>query len=259
MKPVIPVLLAAGEGKRMHSALPKVLHTVDGIPMIRRVMAAAAIEGAQTPVVVVGHRADELMNALSGSARFALQAEQKGTGHAVMCASDYLKDPSGAPIDGYALVVAGDMPLLRRATLEKLVHTAEQTGSALTFLSAILDDPTGYGRVVRDVQGQLMGIVEQRDATEEQKAIHEVNTLVYCMDIPKLFWALGQLTTDNDQHEYYLTDCVGLYVQHGMGVIAIPADDADECLGVNDQNELARCDRIAKARHSREGDTKPCM
>lgn len=251
MKTIVPILLAAGEGKRMRSTLPKVLHQVGGKPMIRRVMEAAALPGAEPPVVVVGHRAGELQAALGQTARYALQREQLGTGHAVMCAEGFLKAPTGAPKEGCALVVAGDMPLLTQKTLQALVDEQQKTGAALVFLSAVLKDPTGYGRVVRDEQGRLKGIVEQKDATEKERAICEVNTLVYCLDIPRLLWALRQLTTENAQNEYYLTDCVKLFVDHNMGVEALPAADPDECLGVNTPEELAHCDAICRARGER--------
>ena len=239
---IIPVIMAAGEGKRMGSPLAKVLHEADGVPMVRRVMAAAALKGAQKPVVIVGHGADQVMAQLGDEVRYAFQREQLGTGHAVLCAREYFEQA-----DGLVLVLAGDMPLLTKKTIESLVAAAKDHKNAVTLLSAKLEDPTGYGRILRE-DGRLVGIVEQKDATEEQRAIREVNASVYCFDSKALLEALSSLTADNAQGEYYLTDCVAHMVKSGLRAEAICAADPTECMGVNTPDQLRACSEILKKR-----------
>lgn len=236
--------MAAGEGKRMHSPLAKVLHKAAGVPLVRRAMAAAAVNGAEQPVVIVGHMAEAVKAELAGDARFALQARQLGTGHAVMCAEEYLTGR-----EGYALVLAGDMPLLQRSTVQKLVDYTKAQGNAVTLLSAILPDATGYGRILREGDA-ITGIVEHRDATEEQRQIKEVNASVYCFEIGALLTALHGLKNDNAQGEYYLTDCVAAILAMGKKAGALVAEDAAECMGVNTPEQLAQCEAILLAREN---------
>lgn len=236
----IAVILAAGEGKRMRSSLPKVLHRAAGRPLAQWVMeAASAATGAQ-PVLVIGVGAEQIQEFFGDSAAYAVQEKQLGTGHAVMAAKEYLKG------DGYALVAAGDMPLLRAETLERVIDTARRGSLGVCVLSAVMPDPTGYGRIIRE-DGALR-IVEHRDATEAQRAVCEVNTSVYCFHIPALLKALGALGNQNDQGEYYLTDCVEYIAKNGLGAQAVVCADAGECMGVNDRAQLAAAARALRAR-----------
>jgi len=238
---IVPIILAAGEGKRMRSETAKVLQPVLGAPMIRRVLDAASIPGAETPVVVVGHKKEQVMAYLGGEVRYAVQEQQLGTGHAVLMAREFLEGKQG-----YALILAGDMPLLRKETVLALVQAAE--GKALALLSAELSDPTGYGRILRDGEGNLLAIVEHKDATEEQRRVREVNASVYCFDIPSLLFSLDQLTNDNAQGEYYLTDCVEAIAKAGLKAAVLRCQDPAECMGANDPAQLAECERLLKLR-----------
>ena len=237
----IAIILAAGEGKRMRSSLPKVLHAAAGKPLAQWVMDAAAEATGEKPVLVVGVGAEQIREAFGDSASYALQSEQLGTGHAVMAAKDYLKG------DGYALIAAGDMPLLRTETLQRVIDTAREGQLGVCMLSAVMSDPTGYGRVCR-ADGCVQRIVEHRDATEEQRAINEVNTSVYCFHIPALLQALSALSNQNDQGEYYLTDCVEYIVREGFGADTVVCADADECQGVNDRVQLATAAKTLRRR-----------
>ena len=245
MKPISAILLAAGEGKRMKSDTPKVLHTLCGLPMIKWVLRAAEDLVEETPILVVGHSADTVKAALGDSFRYALQEQQLGTGHAVKMAVPYL-----AGKQGYVLVLAGDMPLLRAETLRTLASAAEGKGAAL--LTCILDDPTGYGRVIRDEAGSVLRIVEHRDANEEERGIHEVNASVYCFEIGALLSVLAGLSAENDQGEYYLTDCIAAIRESGRKVAAVVAPDASEGMGVNDRVQLADAARILRSRINEE-------
>ncbi len=229
------VIMAAGAGKRMKSDLPKVLHKVLGVEMVRHVMAAASFGGK--PVVVVGHGAAQVMDALGDSALYACQKEQLGTGHAVMMARPFLEGRGG-----YTLVLAGDMPLLRKETLQKLSDTCREQGYAAMVLTSIASDPAGYGRILRGEDGCVLGIVEEKDATPRQRTIREVNSSVYCFETGALLASLGRLSNDNAQREYYLTDCIDLLVDAGQKVGALVAEDPMECMGVNDQAQLALCE-----------------
>ncbi|WP_322787724.1 bifunctional UDP-N-acetylglucosamine diphosphorylase/glucosamine-1-phosphate N-acetyltransferase GlmU [Hamadaea tsunoensis] len=250
------IILAAGEGKRMKSDLPKVLHPLLGRTLVGHVMAAARPLAART-VVVVGHRA-ELVTAHVGEvapdASTVLQAEQRGTGHAVRTALDALDG-----VDGTVLVLNGDVPLLRTETLAAMVGAHEDAGAAATVLAAEVASPGGLGRILRDADGGLAGIVEARDATPEQLAIREINAGIYAFEAAALRDALGKLTAHNAQGEEYLTDVFGLLGQAGRRVSVHVAADADETLGCNDRAELAQLgallrDRI-NAAHMRAGVT----
>lgn len=235
------IVLAAGIGTRMKSKTPKVLHTAAGKPIAAWVTDAAREAAGQTPVVVVGNGAEQVKQYFGDSVSYALQDEQQGTGHAVMCAKEYLKG------DGYALVVAGDMPLLRAETLRTIIDAARAEGLGLCLLTAIVEDARGYGRIVRGGNGTLR-IVEQKDATPEELNIKEVNPSVYCFKIPYLLEALSALKNNNSQKEYYITDCVKYISDKGYGVKAVVCADADECRGVNDRAQLADAARLLKKR-----------
>ncbi|MGN9807863.1 bifunctional UDP-N-acetylglucosamine diphosphorylase/glucosamine-1-phosphate N-acetyltransferase GlmU [Micromonospora sp. BQ11] len=240
------VVLAAGEGKRMKSALPKVLHPLLGRTLVGHVLTAAAPLAADRTVVVVGHGADQVrahLTEIAPAATAVLQAEQLGTGHAVRIALDAVPDATGTVV-----VLNGDVPLLRAETVNALVEAHEGAGSAATVLAAEVPDPSGLGRIVRDADGRLERIVEQRDATEAQRAIREINAGIYAFDVARLRDALGKLSTDNDQGEEYLTDVFGLLVSAGEPVGVHVAADHAETLGCNDRVELAALRRLMRDR-----------
>ncbi len=237
----IPIILAAGEGKRMKSALPKVLHKAAGKPLAGWVLEAALEATGEKPVLVVGVGAEQIKEHFGESAAYAVQQEQLGTGHAVMAAREYLAG------DGYVLITAGDMPLLRAETLKSIIDTARDQGLGVCVLSAILDNPFGYGRIIRE-GGGISRIVEHRDATEQQKSIREVNTSVYCFHIPKLLEALAHMSNRNDQGEYYLTDCVEYIASKGYGAQTVVCADSCEAFGVNDRAQLAAAAKALRER-----------
>jgi bifunctional UDP-N-acetylglucosamine pyrophosphorylase/glucosamine-1-phosphate N-acetyltransferase len=231
------VVLAAGEGKRMKSATPKVLHPLLGRTLVGHVLAAADAAHAARTIVVVGHKADEVRAHLAEIAPAAipvLQAQQNGTGHAVRIALEAAPDATGTVV-----VLNGDVPLLRPETVEALLLAHEQGAVGATVLAAEVADPTGLGRVVRDAAGNLERIVEERDASPEVRAIREINAGIYAFDATLLREALGKLSSDNDQGEEYLTDVFELLAAIGHPVAVHVAADARETLGCNDKAELA--------------------
>jgi bifunctional UDP-N-acetylglucosamine pyrophosphorylase/glucosamine-1-phosphate N-acetyltransferase len=244
------VVLAAGEGTRMKSAaLPKVLHGFAGRSLLGHVLAAVAPLNADHLAVVVGHRRDEVLEHLQDLAPEAIavdQPQQRGTGHATRLALEAL-----SAMDGTVLVVPGDAPLLTTRTLASLVAAHAAAGAAATVLTARLDDPTGYGRVIRTAEGDVARIVEQKDATEIERAVQEVNAGVYAFEAGALRDALGRVTPHNAQGEYYLTDVVGILVGDDRRVAA-QAADAAESAGVNDRAQLAEAHRLYNARRVRE-------
>jgi len=234
------VILAAGQGKRMHSDLPKVLHALAGRPMLAHVIATArALEPARI-VVVYGHGGARVKEAMQQSDLvFALQEPQLGTGHALQQAVAHLESA------GSTVVLYGDVPLITAETLKALLVAA---GEGVALLAAQLDDPTGYGRVLRDARGLVEGIVEERDATDSQRAIREVNTGFMVLPTARLSGWLAQLSNRNAQGEYYLTDLVAIARRDGVPVNAIVARDANETLGINSKAQLAQVERIYQAR-----------
>lgn len=237
-RPAAVVVLAAGEGTRMRSKMPKVLHAIAGQPLLAHVLAATAALEAGRTLVVVGHGRDQVAATLAGFAPNAepvVQGEQHGTGHAVRVALD-----TAPELAGTLVVVPGDTPLLTTATLQALLAAHAQSDAAATLLTAVLPDPAGYGRVLRNPEGEVTAIVEHRDATPEQREIREVGTSVYAFDVTELRGALSRLRTDNGQGEQYLTDVVGLLAADGQRVGALTTDDPTETWGVNDRVQLAR-------------------
>ncbi|HEX2797849.1 MAG TPA: bifunctional UDP-N-acetylglucosamine diphosphorylase/glucosamine-1-phosphate N-acetyltransferase GlmU, partial [Immundisolibacter sp.] len=245
--PLQIVILAAGQGKRMRSSLPKVLQPLGGQPLIRHVLAvsdALLREAGSTarPVLVYGHGGDRLQSALADAdCRWSHQTSQRGTGDAVAAALPHI-EPAGR-----VLVLCGDVPLLRAETLHTLLKAPQ---GALAILTAMLDDPTGYGRILRDAQGEVQAIVEQRDATAEQLALQEVNTGTLLIPAGRLAGWLGRLTADNAQGELYLTDIVAMAVADGVPVVGIPAAGETEIMGINDRAQLARCERELQRRQA---------
>jgi len=236
------LILAAGEGTRMKSDTPKVAHTVLGVPMVRLVVEAARAAGCERVVAVTGHGADAV-EALIEDVTCVRQDEQLGTGHAVMCAREAL-----AGVDGSLVVLSGDTPLMTAETIAGLVATRESSGSAVTVLTTHLVDPHGYGRIVRDRDGEVERIVEEKDCTPEERRIDEVNTGTYCFDAGVLFAHLDRLSTQNAQGEYYLTDMIAVFKREGLMVSAMSTEDPLETLGVNSRVQLAEAARVLQGR-----------
>ena len=231
------VVLAAGQGTRMRSSTPKVLHTLGGRSMLGHVLAAAEPLGAGTTVVVVGAgraAVEEHLAVIAPAAVPVLQEEQRGSGHAALLALAAVPD-----VEGTVLIVNGDAPLLRAETVQALVGAHADAGNALTVLTAEVPDPTGLGRIVRHDDGSVRAIVEERDATADQRRIREINAGVYVGDAAALRGALNRIGTDNDQGELYLTDVLGILVADGAPVGGARAEDPDDVLGCNDRRELA--------------------
>ena len=235
------VVLAAGEGKRMRSRQPKVLHELCGRPLITYALRLARTL-ADRIVLVVGPSSESVCAAAGEGIAIVEQRERLGTGHAVLQAREQCESAAG-PI----LVLPGDVPLLSVETIERLVGHHTSTGAAATLLTANVERPHGYGRVLRQ-GGRVKRIVEDRDATDDEKRVSEINTSVYCFDGRRLWRALEQVKPDNDQGEYYLTDVIGLLAKAGGRVEAISVEDADEALGVNDRKQLAVLAAIQRRR-----------
>jgi bifunctional UDP-N-acetylglucosamine pyrophosphorylase / glucosamine-1-phosphate N-acetyltransferase len=232
----LAIILAAGKGTRMKSELPKVLVPVLGRPMIRYVVDALRTAGVKRIVAVVGYRADLVEAELAGEAgvEFALQSEQLGTGHAVMMCRRQLADRHG-PV----FIVAGDSPLLQASSVKTLLENFAASQASCVLGTVDKANPTAYGRVVRDDQGDFTGIVEEKDATPEQRAICEVNVSTYVFDSQDLLWALDQLTDANAQREYYITDCPAILMAAGKKVTAEKVLQPCESLSINNTDELA--------------------
>lgn len=237
------VILAAGKGTRMKSSRPKVLHQVCGRYMLEHVLYAAREAGANQQIVVVGYQGETIKQEINFPVEYVNQYEQLGTGHAVMQAKEKLKNFGGS-----LLVLCGDTPMLTAETLRHLWHAHQEEKAAATILTAILPDATGYGRIVRQESGSVCKIVEQRDATVEEKKIKEINTGTYCFDGTCLLEALDQLTPENDQGEYYLTDVIEIFVREGLKVQAFPASDPIEVKGVNNRVQLAESEVVLRER-----------
>ena len=249
MKNIAAVVLAAGKGTRMKSGVVKVLHSAAGRPMIAWPVDAARMVGAAPIVLVVGHQANAVSNTFRGAGDIlcAMQEEQLGTGHAVACTRDALHG-----FRGTVLILCGDTPLLRGETLRGLVDFHREEDAVLTVLTARMDDPHGYGRVVRDESGRVLAIVEQKDATPEQREITEINSGIYCMESDFLFANVSSLSSNNAQNEFYLTDLLSIAVSKGFTCLARCIDDADEIMGVNDRSQLAEASRILRRRINHE-------
>ncbi len=229
------IILAAGKGKRMKSDLPKVLHKIDGIPMIKILLNRLIPMGFARIVVVIGHQGEQVRNELADyQVEFAWQREQLGTGHAVKMTQEVMGD-----FEGTTLVAAGDVPYLSQESIVGLFKTHREAGAVATCLSAVFEDPTGYGRIVRDGDsGLLREIVEHKDASEEILKISEINSGTFCFDNQRLFATIDEIGQDNAQGEYYLTDAVKILHNKGLKVAVITAPDPDEVRGVNSVEQL---------------------
>ena len=248
------VILAAGQGTRMKSALPKVLHPVAGVPMLGHVVTAAREAGAAPVVAVIGHGADRVRTAFAADGlEFALQAEQLGTGHALRCAAPVL-----GGFTGELLLLCGDVPLLRGDTLTALLAHHRTRQATVTVLTAELADPHGYGRIIRGREG-VERIVEEKDASSVERTVCEINTGIYVFSAPRVFALLETLGNDNAQGEYYLTDVIGAARAAGGRVEAMTMACAEEAMGINDRVQLAQAGAVMRARineaHMRAGVT----
>lgn len=243
MKDIIALILAAGKGTRMKSSMPKVLHKVGGVPMVEQVLRAVKAAGTQRQVVVVGFGGEAVQEYLGDRAETVVQEQQLGTGHAVMQAEPLLSGLSGT-----LLVTCGDTPLVTEHTFRSLLAHHEATQAAATVLTAVMPDPTGYGRVIRNEKGQVVKIVEQKDGSPEELAVREVNAGIYCFDMELLWQMLHNVTNNNAQGEYYLTDIIGMLVDAGKVVSAFAAPDYKETLGVNSRLQMAEAEQVLRRR-----------
>jgi bifunctional UDP-N-acetylglucosamine pyrophosphorylase/glucosamine-1-phosphate N-acetyltransferase len=236
------VILAAGRGKRMRSSLPKVLHPLLGKPMVQYSLDAVGPASNQTPVLVVGHQAEVVKKAVDDQARYVYQAEQLGTGHAVQQAEKLLEGETDL-----ILVINADMPLVRAKTLQKLVKTQKKHAGPFSLLTLTVDDPRGFGRIIRDEQGNVVAIVEEREATPEQRAIRELNAAMYCFSADWLWDALGEIEL-SPKGEYYLTDLVSIATARGERVKAVQVEDPAELMGINTRVHLTEAVESLKRR-----------
>lgn len=237
------VILAAGEGTRMKSDLPKVLHPLAGRPLVSHALATARQLTKKPPVLIVGHGAEAVQETVGDNAVFVEQAEQLGTGHAVLQAREALRGNADLVLVSYA-----DMPLLTEETLQQLVERQRENAGPITMLALVRDDPRGFGRVVRDDDGAVTAIVEEAVATPEQLAIRELNAGVYCFDGVWLWDHVDQIPLSLPKEEYYLTDLVGMAVDEGLTVKAVVTEDASEAMGINTRVHLAEAERLLRQR-----------
>lgn len=244
--PLGAIILAAGLGKRMNSDLPKVVHPVAAKPMVRWVVEACREAGADPIVLVIGHGGEAVRSIFAGDdddILYAVQSKQLGTGHAALCAKPLLNS-----FQGDLLVLAGDGPLIRAQTIQKLLRTHRQTGATATLATSVIADPTGYGRIMRDATGRFERIVEHKDATSQQREIHEVNPSYYCFQSGPFLDALDHVQNDNASGEYYLIDVLPMMKQRGMRVEVVDAVPPEDVLSINDPQQLAEVDAILRRR-----------
>ncbi|MCD5324302.1 MULTISPECIES: sugar phosphate nucleotidyltransferase [Pontibacillus] len=243
MERTYAVVLAAGKGTRMKSDLPKVLHPVCGKPMVEHITDLLKDLSMNEIVTVVGHKHEMIEEQLGDSVTYAHQKEQLGTAHAVGMSAEKLADQEGTTV-----IVTGDTPLITSQTIQNLLDHHRETKAAATILTMLPEDPTGYGRIVRNEDGNVERIVEQKDATPEEQAIGEVNTGIFCFDNKLLFESLDQVGTNNNQSEYYLPDVIEILKEQGYTISANSTEDVAEGLGVNDRIQLAKAEKIMQDR-----------
>ncbi len=244
---IIAIVMAAGKGTRMKSKNSKLVQKIYGKEIVKRAVENAEKAGVKDIVAVVGYKKEEVMKVLGDNIKYAFQDEMLGTGHAVMQAKEYLKGKKGK-----VLVLNGDVPLIRPETLNKLIEKSIENKEYATLLTAIYDDPTGYGRIVRDEGGNIEGIVEEKDTTEEQKKITEINAGIYCFDIEALLEALEKITPNNKQGEYYITDVIQIMNNRGLKTGAVIVEDNTEILGINDRIQLGILTKVLQMRINTE-------
>jgi bifunctional UDP-N-acetylglucosamine pyrophosphorylase / glucosamine-1-phosphate N-acetyltransferase len=242
------IILAAGLGKRMNSSLPKVMHSLSGKPLLLRVLTTALRLKPGKVAIIVGHGAEVVKQAYRNpDATWVVQEQQLGTGHAVLCARN-----SFGEFSGDVLILSGDVPLISDRTLNAMIHLHRQRSASLTLLTAWLKEPRGYGRVLRHADGEIAGIVEERDATDAQQELEEVNAGVYVASAPFLFPALEKVKNHNQQGEYYLPDTVAIALQQGERVATVKVDDTREVMGINTREELAQMEKALQERINRK-------
>ena len=242
---ITAIILAAGKGTRMKSARAKVLHEVFFQPMLHHVLNAVHAAGIDRCAVIVGHQRKDVVRTLDNSSVLSvLQEAQLGTGHAVLCAEETCRQTD------LVLILCGDTPLIQAATLRAIIAEHQRTRPALTLMTTRLDQPFGYGRIISNGQGMVQAIVEEKDASDRQRAIHEINAGIYLAERDFLFQALRQVGTDNSQGEVYLTDIVAIANRQGLRVEAFVHADAIDVLGVNSRIELAQAQAVLQARHN---------
>jgi bifunctional UDP-N-acetylglucosamine pyrophosphorylase/glucosamine-1-phosphate N-acetyltransferase len=246
MQATAAVILAAGQSTRMATELPKVLHEVCGRPMLDYVVTACRDAGIPRLVIVVGYRKQQVIDSVpeQDDVTWVEQVEQKGTGHAVLCCESALRAGDFANV----VVLCGDGPLIRAETIRTLLERHTSQNNSATLATAMLDNPHGYGRIVRDSAGELVGITEELDCTPEQCAIHEVNPSYYCFRTAPMLEALGQIRPDNAKGEYYITDALHILIRAGHRVQAITAVPAEDILSINDRRQLAEVNKIMQWR-----------
>lgn len=244
---VMTIIMAAGKGTRMKSNKSKLVHEIYGKPLVRRVVELAEKIGSSEIVAVVGHLREQVQAVLGDSVKYAYQDELLGTGHAVMQARKYLEGKKGKVV-----ILYGDVPIIRPETLQNLISKSIKNKEYATLLTAKYENPTGYGRIIRDEGGNIKAIVEEKDADDEQKKIKEINSGIYCFDIEELLKALRKVNNDNAQGEYYLTDVIKIMNDDGLKTGAVIVEDNTEILGVNDRSQLELLTRVLRMRINTE-------
>lgn len=244
---IIAIMLAAGKGTRMKSKKSKLVQKIYGKEVVKRAVQNARKAGVNNVVAVVGYMKEEVMAVLGSEVQYAVQEEMLGTGHAVMQAAKYLEGKKGK-----VLVLNGDVPILRPETLNRLLNKSIENKECATLLTAIYDNPTGYGRIVRDEGGNIEAIVEEKDTSSEQKKIKEINAGIYCFDIEALLSALKEIKPNNAQGEYYITDVIGIMNEKGLKTGAVIVEDNTEILGVNDRIQLEMLTKVLQMRINTE-------
>lgn len=240
---IVAVILAAGKGTRMKSNKSKLVHKIYGKELVKRVVETAKKSDIEDVIAIVGYKREQVQLVLGDSVKYAYQDEMLGTGHAVLQAEEYLKNKKGKVV-----VLNGDVPIIRPETIKNLIQKSIDNKEYATLLTAIYNNPTGYGRIVRDIGGNIEEIVEEKDASEEQRKIQEINAGIYCFDIQELLKALKELKPNNAQGELYLTDVVKIMNQKGLKTGAVIIKDNTEILGVNDRMQLELLTKVLKMR-----------
>lgn len=240
------LILAAGKGTRMKSEMPKVIHKVNGVSMISKIIDTLSKLNPEDNILILGHKKEEVLKVVGENCDYVLQTEQLGTGHAVIQAKEKLQD-----YDGDVMVLCGDTPLLKESTLKSLYEYHKESNAVTTILTSIYENPFGYGRVVKE-NGLVKAIVEEKEANEEIKKIKEVNAGVYCFNSKELFKALDKINNNNEKGEYYLTDVIGIQVAEDKKVQSFVLEDNLEILGVNSKVELAQASKVLRERKNRE-------
>ena len=234
-KELIIIILAAGKGSRMNSSLPKVLHTLQGAALIDHVLDESQLLNPIETILVVGFKKEQVIlhTRERSNIKYATQIEQLGTGHAVLQTEELLKNKNG-----HILILYGDVPNIKASTLRPIIADHIINNRDLTLITAEIDDPTGYGRIIRDKNGNLLKIVEEKDCTDDEKKIKEWNPGIYIFKIPEVFEVLNNIKTNNASKEYYLTDAIGLAQQSNMQIKAIKIANSNEVMGVNTADQL---------------------